>query len=56
VDVGEPISFQPAVMEGQLYVATDKGSLFKLDALNPNATGWAMWGGNAQHNGWITPQ
>jgi glucose dehydrogenase len=52
-EVGEGITFQPAVMNGRVYVATDRGSLFSLDARNPKATGWAMWGGNARHNGLV---
>lgn len=54
VEVGEPVSFQPVVMNGRIYLATDRGSVFSIDARAPKATGWAMWGGNAQHNGWIT--
>jgi outer membrane protein assembly factor BamB len=52
VEVGESVSFQPAVMNGRVYLATDHGAVFNLDARDPKATGWAMWGGNARHNGW----
>jgi Ca-activated chloride channel family protein len=53
VEVGEPVSFQPAVMNGRVYLATDRGAVFNLDARDPRATGWAMWGGNSRHNGWM---
>jgi len=49
-DCGEPVRFQPAVVDGKVYWGTDAGTVFCLEAKDPTATGWAMWGGNAQHN------
>jgi len=50
--VGEPIRFQPAVVGGKVYVGTDYGNIFGVEVKDPSADGWAMWGGNAAHNGW----
>ena len=50
-DIGEPISFQPAVAGGRVYVATNQGSLFCLNSGDLKDDGWQMWGGNAAHNG-----
>lgn len=49
-DCGEPIRFQPAVASGRIYWGTDNGTVYCLEAKDPNADGWLMWGGNAQHN------
>lgn len=49
--VGEPVRFQPAVMDGKVYVGTDNGNIFCVDVADPAAHGWAMWGGKAGHNG-----
>ena len=49
--VGEPITFQPAVAGGRVYVSTDKGSLYCLETGDSADDGWLMWGGTAQHNG-----
>jgi len=51
-NVGEPIRFQPAVVGGRVYVGTDFGNVFGVDVNDASADGWAMWGGNAGHNGW----
>ncbi len=50
VKVGEPIRFQPVVVEGWVYVGTDRGSLVAFDTGDYWADGWAMWGGDAAHN------
>jgi Ca-activated chloride channel family protein len=50
--VGEPIRFQPAVVGGKVFVGTDYGNIFCVDVKDRSADGWAMWGGNAAHNGW----
>jgi hypothetical protein len=39
-------------MDGRVYVGTDLGNIFCVDVRDASATGWAMWGGNAGHNGW----
>jgi len=51
-NVGEPIRFQPAVVGGKVFVGTDYGNIFCVDVEDRSADGWAMWGGNAAHNGW----
>ncbi|MGC9366462.1 MAG: PQQ-binding-like beta-propeller repeat protein [bacterium] len=50
---GNPIVFQPSVMDGKVFWATANGKVFCLDTGDRNNTGWAMWGGNAAHNGWV---
>lgn len=47
---GEPVRFQPVIAKGKVYWGTDNGSVFCIDARDPDADGWLMWGGNAQHN------
>jgi outer membrane protein assembly factor BamB len=49
--VGGRILFEPAVVDGRVYVATEDGMLICLETGDPAATGWAMWGGSARHNG-----
>lgn len=51
IHVGHPMRFQPAVMDGRLYVGTADGQLIMIDLHDPSATGWSMWGGSAHHNG-----
>src|SRR2546423_15138211 len=50
-NVGEPVLFQPAVVEGRVYVSTGSGSLFCLETGQARDDGWQMWGGNSAHNG-----
>jgi outer membrane protein assembly factor BamB len=45
-----PISFQPALAGGRIFIPTGDGYLVCLDTANPDADGWTAWGGNAQHN------
>ena len=51
VNLGESVSFQPAVAMGRVYAATDRGGLFCLETGDPRDDGWMMWGGDAKHNG-----
>ncbi|MBD3372647.1 MAG: PQQ-binding-like beta-propeller repeat protein [Candidatus Coatesbacteria bacterium] len=51
VEIGEPIRFQPALWDGWVYVGTDRGTLYGFDTGDDELTGWAMWGGDAAHNG-----
>lgn len=46
----QPIVFQPAMAQGNLYVGTANGLLVCLRTGDKDADGWSMWGGNAQHN------
>jgi outer membrane protein assembly factor BamB len=51
--LGEPVLFQPAVARGRVYLATYTGTLYCLETGDPNDDGWAMWGGDAAHNGLV---
>jgi outer membrane protein assembly factor BamB len=50
--INSPVRFQPSIMNGRIFFGTDSGTVYCIDAGDATATGWAMWGGNAQHNGW----
>jgi len=52
VDVGSPVRFTPSVMYGRVYAGTETGYVVCLETGDKKDTGWAMWGGNASHNGW----
>ena len=45
-----PMTFQPALAEGNIYAGTSDGRLICLKTGNKDADGWYAWGGNAQHN------
>ncbi len=49
---GEPVVFQPSVMDGKVFWGTTRGKLYCIDTGERENTGWAMWGGNSEHNGW----
>lgn len=51
VNIGEPLAFQPAVAAGRVYVPGSSGTLYCVETGDPADDGWAMWGGNAAHNG-----
>ena len=46
----KPLIFQPALVDGNVYVGTGDGLLICLQTANNDADGWYGWGGNAQHN------
>jgi Ca-activated chloride channel family protein len=46
----QPMIFQPALVNGNVYVGTAQGTLICLKTANMDADGWYEWGGNAQHN------
>ncbi len=48
--VDGPISFQPAVAEGMVFVSCDNGMLYGINTGDRDDDGWYMWGGNAEHN------
>jgi outer membrane protein assembly factor BamB len=50
-NLGEPIVFQPAVVDGRLYAASNAGKLFCVETGDPGDNGWYMWGATAAHNG-----
>ncbi len=47
---GQPMVFQPALAEGNIYVGTSNGLLICLKTGGTDADGWYAWGGNAEHN------
>lgn len=49
-DVQNPITFQPALVNGRMYVGTANGKVMCLETGDPDADGWTAWGGNSQHN------
>ncbi len=49
-DVQNPITFQPALANGKMYVGTANGKVMCLETGDPDADGWTAWGGNSQHN------
>ena len=46
----QPMVFQPALANGNVYAGTGQGLVICLKTGNPDADGWYEWGGNAQHN------
>jgi Ca-activated chloride channel homolog len=46
----QPVTFQPALAKGNVYVGTANGLLICLKTGDRDADGWYEWGGNAQHN------
>lgn len=46
----QPMVFQPALAEGNVYVGTSNGLLICLKTGTADADGWYAWGGNAEHN------
>jgi outer membrane protein assembly factor BamB len=47
---GQPMTFQPALAEGNVYAGTANRLLVCLRTGGDDADGWYCWGGNAQHN------
>jgi outer membrane protein assembly factor BamB len=46
----KPMIFQPALVDGNVYVGTGDGLLICVKTNNKDADGWYEWGGNSQHN------
>jgi Ca-activated chloride channel family protein len=46
----QPMVFQPALANGNIYAGTGDGLVICLKTGNSDADGWYEWGGNAQHN------
>jgi outer membrane protein assembly factor BamB len=47
----QPISFQPALAHGRVFIGTANGMVMSIQSEDPtDAEGWTAWGGNAQHN------
>jgi hypothetical protein len=49
--LAEPIVYQPAVVDGRVYVGTEEGSLICLQTGDNDDHGWFIWGADAAHNG-----
>jgi outer membrane protein assembly factor BamB len=49
--VGAPVRFQPAIVNGKIYVGTQDGKLVCIDTGDKTFTGWPCWGGNPAHTG-----
>jgi eukaryotic-like serine/threonine-protein kinase len=45
-----PISFQPALAEGNVYIGTANGMLVCLKTGDQDAVDWTAWAGNSAHN------
>jgi len=48
--LNQPVTFQPMLAEGNVYIGTVNGLLICLKTGDKDADGWYAWGGNAQHN------
>jgi len=46
----KPVSFQPALWAGNIYLGTANGMITCLKTSDPDTDGWTAWGGNARHN------
>jgi Ca-activated chloride channel family protein len=53
-EIGQPVSFQTAIVGGRIYVGTNQGTLFCLNTGDSRDHGWYMWGANGAHNGSAT--
>jgi Ca-activated chloride channel family protein len=49
--VGQAMRFQPAIVDGWIYVGTTDGSIAAIDTGDRRLDGWPMWGGGPAHNG-----
>ncbi len=56
VHLGEPISYQPAVAYGRVYVPTATGTLYAIETGSDTDDGWYMWGANAAHTNSVSPE
>lgn len=49
-NIHHPISFQPILANGNIYVGTNDGWLVCIQLEEDEADGWYAWGGNGAHN------
>ncbi len=49
-NINHPISFQPILANGNMYVGTNDGWLVCIQLKEQEADGWYAWGGNGAHN------
>jgi outer membrane protein assembly factor BamB len=55
--VGAPLSSQPAIDGGRIYVGTQDGRLVCINTSDPRFTGWVTWGANTAHTNFVeTPK
>ncbi|MGH2507362.1 MAG: PQQ-binding-like beta-propeller repeat protein [Ktedonobacteraceae bacterium] len=45
----QPVSYEPCLANGNVYVSTANGLLISLKTANKDADGWYAWGGNSEH-------
>ncbi len=50
-DIEHPLHYQPAVVNGRIYLGTADGLLVCMNTDEPHLTGWPMWGGSATRSG-----
>ena len=48
--MSQPMTFQPALARGNVYMGTSNGLVICIKTGGKDADGWSAWGGNAQHN------
>jgi Ca-activated chloride channel family protein len=48
--VDGPVSFQPSIAKGMVFVSCDNGMLYGIPTGDERDDGWYMWGGNSEHN------
>ena len=48
--VGDPVRYQPVVMDGWIYITTTNSTLYAFNTGIKELTGWPMWGGNAERS------
>lgn len=51
VQVGVPVTSEPIIDGGRIFLGARQGQLVCLNTGNPTITGWSQWGGNAAHTG-----
>ncbi len=51
IKIGSPMRFQPAIVEGRIFVGSTAGELISINLNDASADGWPMWGGGPTHNG-----
>jgi Ca-activated chloride channel family protein len=55
-DIGHNVVAEPIVAKGWVYSTTDDGYVVALNVGDKTLDGWHMFGGNARHDGLVTPE
>jgi outer membrane protein assembly factor BamB len=50
-EAGGTVRFQPAIMDGRIYLGTQDGKIVCIDTGDRSLTGWHTWGGDNAHSG-----